>query len=57
MVYFDQYYVVFFMQLAALSTLSHICIVPQKSHAMQTLAAIRNHRIVRNRPAAPNPTK
>ncbi len=26
MVYFDQYYVVFFIQLAAISTLSHICI-------------------------------
>lgn len=35
MVYFDQYYVVFFLQLAALSTLSHQCLEAQKSQATQ----------------------
>ncbi len=35
MVYFDQYNVVFFMQLAVLSTLSHKCIEAQKIHITQ----------------------
>lgn len=39
--YFDQYYVVFFMQLAALSTLSHRCIRTRVTSVGQTRSARR----------------
>lgn len=51
MVYFDQYYVVFFMQLAALSTLSHKSTVCQAATSYR--AMYRNPRIRQRRQAAP----